>query len=775
LTESRFEGRREDARFVTGRGRYTADHSLPDQVHGHFLRADRAHARIVAIDASAALGMDGVVGILTGADIVAAGLKSPPPLKFFKGVNGTSLHDPYRPALAHERVRFVGEPVALVLAESDALAQAAAEQIAIDYDDLPVAVDAGDALAGEALHADVPGNLAFAYAYGNAEAAEKALASAEHVVRVRVDAQRIAGNPMEPKSCLVRYEPDDDSFEIFAPTQGTSDLKSALAHVTGLPRDKFRIRSMDVGGAFGVRNEVYPEFIALVQAARQFGRAVKWTGTRSETISGDHHGRAAELSGELGLDAQGRFVGLRVEWLVNLGAYCSQAGPLINTVAAPTTMATSLYKIPAVSGFHRLVFTNTTPTTAYRGAGRPNVAYLLERLVDEAARVTGIDRIALRRKNVLARNQFPHVSPTGATYDSADPTGLLDAALGEADWRGFEKRRRAARKTGRLRGIGCALFLEPSGAVGKEEIRIEIRSDGRLALLSNAGPSGQGHETVFPALVAGVLGLPAAGIDLCYNDDSAPQLAGTGSFGSRSLISHGSALSLGAHEIVRKGRELAAHDLEVNTADLVFEAGHYKVAGTDLSISLTELIQKHAVPGAEHPLDTTMAIDTAAAYPSGAHIAEVEIDPDTGMLEILRYVAVDDCGTVYNPVIVEGQLIGGLMQGIGQVLGEHIAYDRDTGQLLSGTFMDYFMPRATLLPAITLRDRPVPSPANPLGAKGAGEAGATGSVPALANAVLDALRPLNVLHLDMPFTPSRIWQAIAAARTDAASEHDLRD
>lgn len=770
MADSQFAGRREDARLVTGRGRYTADHSLPNQAHAYFLRADRAHARIVGISTETAAAMEGVVGVLTGADIVAAGLKSPPPLSFFKGVNGTSLNNPYRPALAHERVRFVGEPVALVVAESEALAQSAAEQIMIDYEDLPVVVASADALAEGApqLHENAPGNLAFEYAYGNAEASGKALAGAARVVRVSLDAQRIAGNPMEPKSCLARYDAESGTIELFAPTQGTNDIKSALSFVTGLPRDKFRVRSMDVGGAFGVRNELYPEFIAVLQAARQLGRPVKWTGTRSETLSGDHHARAAELIGELGLDDKGRFVGLRIEWLCNHGAYCSQAGALINTVAAPTSTATSIYHIPAVSGLHRLVFTNTTPTTAYRGAGRPNVSYLMERLVDEAARATGIDRVQLRRRNMLKRDQFPYTTPTNAKYDSADPAGLLDAALAEADWRGFEARRKAARKAGRLRGIGCAVFLEPSGGVGKEEIRIEVEAGGRLALMSNAGPSGQGHETVFPAIVAEILGLPALDIDLRYNDDEAPPLAGTGSYGSRSLISHGSALSLGAHEIVRKGRELAARDLEVNAADLTFENGRYTVAGTDLTIAMTTLIQKHATPGAEHPLDTTLAFDTSTAFPSGAHIAEVEIDPDTGNLEILRYVAVDDCGKVYNHTLVEGQLHGGLMQGFGQVMGEHIAYDHDTGQLLSGTFMDYFMPRASLLPAITLKDRPVPSPANPLGAKGAGEAGATGSVPALANAVLDALRPVNVLHLEMPYTPSRVWQAIQAARGETA-------
>ena len=408
------------------------------------------------------------------------------------------------------------------------------------------------------------------------------------------------------------------------------------------------------------------------------------------------------------------------------------------------------------------MFTNTTPTTAYRGAGRPNVSYLWERLVEEAAKKLGIDSIKLRRRNLLKTSQFPLKTPTGSTYDSADPAGLLDTALDKAEWKSFEKRRRTAKKAGRLRGIGLALFLEPSGGVGREEVKIEIQSDGKLAMYALAGPSGQGHETVFPDVVAQILGLPDDRIELRYNDNAMPKLAGTGSFGSRSLISHGAALAAGAKEIIRKGQDLAAKDLEVAPQDVTFADGQYRVAGTDLSISLASLIQKH-MGEAEHPLDTSMGIATATAFPSGAHVAEVEIDPETGLLEIVSYLAVDDCGTVYNHTIVEGQLRGGLMQGVGQVLGEHIVYDPANGQLLSGTFMDYFMPRAHLLPSTTLMDRGVVSPANLLGAKGAGEAGATGSVPALANAVLDALKPLKIESLDMPYTPSRIWQAISSA------------
>jgi carbon-monoxide dehydrogenase large subunit len=767
LSDQKFTGRREDARLVTGHGRYTADVNMDKQAAAFFLRSDRAHAKIRSIETAKARAAPGVIDIVTGADMAAAGWKGLPAMAFFKGVGGSSLNVPPRLGLAHERVRFVGEPVAVIVAETEHMAQDAAELIEVDYEDLPVLVETADAGTENAvrIHDEVAGNLAFEYEYGNRETADAAMAAAAHVVRVKVRAQRIAGNPMEPKSAVASYDATSDAFELAVPTQGISDIKNTLAAITGLPAERFRIRSSDVGGGFGIRNEVYPEFLALLLAAKRSGRAVKWTGTRGETLSGDHHARAADLSGELGLDRDGRFVALRVQWLVNLGAFCSNAGPLINTVAAPTSSAISLYNVAAVHGRHKLIFTNTTPTTAYRGAGRPNVAYLWERLVEEAAIVTGIDAIELRRRNVLRKDMFPMKTPTNSNYDSADPARLLKTAMQAADWKGFGKRQRESKRRGKLRGIGLALFLEPSGGMGKEQVEIRIESGGKLAMYSNAGPSGQGHETVFPAIVADVLGIPADKIELRYNDAATPKMLGTGSFGSRSLISHGAALQTAAKEIVEKGKKLAASELEVAPGDVVFETGTYKVAGTDLAIGLQTLLERK---GSE--LDTNTTIDLASAFPSGAHIAEVEIDPDTGELAVLNYIAADDCGTIYNHKLVEGQLHGGLMQGLGQVVGEHVAYDHDTGQLLSGSFMDYFMPRAAHLPPITLIDCAVPSPANVLGAKGAGEAGATGSVPALANAVMNALAAVGVRQLEMPYSPDRIWGAIHDQATAKAAE-----
>jgi carbon-monoxide dehydrogenase large subunit len=774
MTEA-FKGRREDLRLITGRGRYTADWERPGQLFGHFLRSDRAHAEIVRIDITEASATPGVAGVFRGEDIAEAGFKNPRPIVRFQGKDGSVLKVPHRYALAHERVRFVGEPLALVVAETEAAAQDAAERIFVDYRDLPAVIDPADALKREApqLHADAPGNLALDYEYGSRAPTEEAFAKAAHIARITLRAQRICANPMEPKACLAAFHPANGSFDLYIPTQGTSELCSELAYVTGLEPEKFRVHSEDVGGAFGVRNELYPEFLAVLFAAQQLQRPVKWVGSRAETILSDHHGRGLDLSGELALDAGGHFLAMRVEWLVDLGAFCSNAGPTINTAAAPTLMAVNVYKTPAFYGLNRLVFTNLTPATAYRGAARPSVAYLVERLVDEAAHITGIDRIELRRRNLLPKDAFPYKTPTGSTYDSGDPEGLLTHALREADWSSFERRRAEASARGRLRGIGCATFIEPSGGGGQEEIAIRFDADGGARLFTLAGPSGQGHETVFPALVADMLGMSADKVTLRYGDPQAPALVGTGSFGSRSLISHGGALAVGAKEVISRGVLLAAKALEVAVDDLVFEHGRYRVPGTDLTIGLEELARMYASTE-PHPLDVVTKINTAAAFPSGAHVAEVEIDSETGVLDIVRYTAVDDCGKIYNHVLVEGQIVGGLVQGIGQILGEHCVYERETGQLLTGTFQDYFMPRADCLPALSLHERSVPSPSNPLGAKGAGEAGTTGAIPCIANAVMDALHPLGIDRLDTPFTPHRLWAAINDARREEAQHQQTQ-
>jgi carbon-monoxide dehydrogenase large subunit len=749
-------GRREDARLLKGEGRYTADWNFPGQLYGAFLRSDRAHARIASLSTGAARAMPGVVAIFTGEDVKH--FKTPPPQVKYPGRGGVHLKVPERPILARERVRYVGEEVALVVASSPAAAQDAAEAIEIQYEELPVVVDGAQALQDGAplLHETVPGNLAFDYVYGDEAAAAEALAKAAHVTRLTLDSTRVSGNPMEPKACVVVYDAATDSYDVHASSQGMSMMLPNFAAITGTPAERIRLHARDVGGGFGIRSQAYPEYCALMHAAKTLGKPVKWVGSRFETIVSDHHGRAAELTGQLAMDREGRFIGLRLDWICNSGAYLSQAGPLINTLN-PSTHAINVYRIPALYGSHRLALTNTTPITAYRGAGRPNVSYLIERLVDEAAREMKIDRVELRRRNLIPKEAFPYKTPVGSTYDSGDPAGYLDDALEHSDWAGFAQRRKDSERRGKLRGIGCAVFVEPSGgsAAPQEQAAIKFGESGNPSLYVLAGPSGQGHETVFPELVALEFGVDAQSIELHASDPAGPKLIGGGTVGSRSMMAHGSALVATARTVVKKGLELAAKDLEVAAADVEFKQGKYRVKGTDLSISFEQIARRYS-----SQLDTLDGVPAPISFPGGAHVAEVEIDPDTGVIEILNYVAVDDCGRVINHVLLEGQTFGGIVQGIGQVLMEHCVYD-ETGQLLTGSFMDYAMPKPDMLTGAKLYEHCVPSPTNLLGAKGAGEAGTTGAIPTLANAVIDALRPLGIHHLDFPYSPGRIWNAIA--------------
>lgn len=761
-----FKGRREDRRLITGQGRFAADRNLPGQLYGHFLRADRAHAQIVSIDTTTARAAPGVRAVFTGEDIVQAGFGVEPPLVRYPGKGGRKLAEPRRDALAVGRVRHVGQEVAFVVADSAAAAQDAAEAIVIDYRDLPVLVEVDDALAPGApqLYGDIPGNLAFDFEYGDAAKVEAAFGQAAHITRLTLESQRLVGNPMEPKACLAAYDAATDTFDLHAPSQGMTLMLGGLSAVLGYPREKIRLHAYDVGGGFGVRSEAYPEYCVVLFAAKRLGRPVKWVGTRSETFVSDHHGRAARLAGELALDRDGTFLALRLEWLVNAGAYLSHPGPLINTLL-PGFHATNLYRIPALYGRHRLVLTNTTPTTAYRGAGRPNVSYIAERLVEEAARETGVDRVALRRRNLLRKDEFPYQTPLPMSkYDSGDPHGHVEMVLEKSDWKGFEQRRAEAQARGRLRGIGLAVFVEPAGAGGspKEEAEIRFGASGNAELFTVSGSSGQGHETVYPEVAAEILGIDPEKITLRASDPDGPALMGDGTIGSRSMMAQGGAVAMAVRAAVRKGTDLAARALEVAATDVEFSEGAYRVKGTDVTIRFEEVVRRCAGPS-PHPLDSRGDVPQPKSYPGGAHVAEVEIDPETGAVELLRYTGVDDCGRIINHTLLEGQIHGGIVQGIGQAIGEHARYDRDTGQLVAGTFSDYAMPRADEQPDIRLYDNSVPSPGNPLGVKGAGEAGTTGAVPAVANAVIDALRPLGIHHLDFPFSPARVWAAIRAA------------
>ena len=754
-----YAGRREDGRLLTGGGRYAADWNRPGQLCAVFVRSDHAHAVIRGLGTTAARGMPGVVAVLTGEDTLAAGFHRVQALLPFTGRDGMALRTPPRPVLAHGRVRFVGEPVALVVAETLAQAQDAAELVSMEAEALPAVTDAAAALGAGAplLHEEAPGNLCFDYEYGDEATTRPAFAGAAQVVRVELESGRVAGNPMEPKAALVAW--DGPALDVWTGTQGMGALRDSLAGLTGLAPEAIRVRAQDVGGAFGLRGGAYPEHAALALAAMRTGRAVKWVASRSETFLSDYHGRGLRMVGEVALDAGGRFLAVHHEWLCDQGAYPVATGPVINTLN-PALMCTGCYRIPAVHGRHRLALTNTVPITAYRGAGRPDMAYVVERLAEEAARQTGMDRLAIRRLNAVPPEAFPYRLPTlgpmAAVYDSGEYAALLDEAAGRADWAGFEARRAEAAGRGRLRGIGCALFVEPAGgAAPRDEVAITFEADG-IVVHSVTGSSGQGHETVFPEIVGRALGLDPRAIRLSAGDPEGPVLEGGGAFASRSMLSVGAASHLAAQEMVRKGLALASEALEAAMGDLEYAEGAYRVAGTDRMVTLLELAARDG-----RRLDTLTTLPASRAFPSGAHVAEVEIDPETGEVALVRYTAVDDSGVVLNPILLEGQIMGGLLQGVGQVLGELCVYDAG-GQLLSGSFMDYAMPRAEMLPEVALHERAVPSPNNVLGVKGAGEAGTVGALPTTMNAILDALRPAGVRHLDMPASAARVWGALRA-------------
>ncbi len=760
------KGRLEDARMLTGRGRYVSDWNLPGQAHGHFLRSDRAHAEIVSIDATAALAMPGVAAVLTGDDVAAAGLKSLPAAAPMKGRGGAELLKPHRPALAQGRVRYVGEPLALVVAESDAQAQDAAESIVVEYRDLPGVTDALQALAPGAprLHESVPGNLVLDFVGGDEAAANAAFVRAVRVVRLTSYHTRVVGNPMEPRGCVAAYDSGDQTYALYACIQGASGMRAQLAPALDVPPERIRVIAEEVGGGFGVRFNAYPEYCAALLAAKKLGRPVKWVGTRSEMFLADEQARDIVQRGELALDASGRIIGMRFEFVCNVGAYLAFTGAFVNTVNL-VNCASGVYDVQAVSVAARLVMTNTLPTAAYRGAGRPVSSYAIERLIDQAAHELGRDPAEFRRANFVPRHAFPYRIVTGFEYDCGDFEAVLDHALQAADWGGFAARRAQSAARGRLRGRGIATYIEASGAGGfapQDQVRVRWDDAARITLNATSHSHGQGHETVYAQIVAGVLGVPIDSIRL-QTAQRDLFLTGNPSGGSRSLLGVGSVMQLAAHEVVKKGLALASEELEAAAADIEFVEGRYRVKGTDREITLAALAIKLAGSG-PHPLDVDFGTRFGATFPNGCHVAEVEIEPETGVVEIVRYVACDDAGNIINHQIVEGQMQGGITQGAGHVLGEQAIYDRETGQLLGGSFMDYPMPRAVLVDNLSVLHHPVPTATNPLGAKGVGEAGVTGSMPALMNAVLDALRQAGVEHFDMPASPLRVWQALAAAR-----------
>ena len=753
------KGRLEDDRMLTGRGRYVSDWNLPGQAYGFFVRSDRAHAELVSLSKEEALKLPGVLAVITGGDIEGE-LKSLPAALPVKGRGGMELINPGRPALAQGRVRFAGDAVALVVAESALAAQDAAERVEIEYRDLPAVVRARDALMRGAplVHDTVPGNMVMDYESGSEVLAGQAFEKAARVVELDVELSRVVGNPMEPRGCLAHFDTAAGHYHLYACTQGAPIMRNQLSAVLGVPPEKIRVIAEEVGGGFGVRFNLYPEYCAALFAAKKLGRPVKWTGSRSEVFLADEQARDVRAKGALALDAEGKILGMRFDMLANLGAYLAPTGPFINTLGIVNCLS-GVYDVPAAYARIRLALTNTAPMAAYRGAGRPVMSYALERLIEQAAHEIGMDPAELRRRNFIRR--FPYRIAAGFEYDCGDFEGVLDKALAAADWNGFASRKKTSEKNGKLRGRGMSTYIEATGAGFAPQDQVELRwsDDGStLTLYAPTHNHGQGHETTYAQLVSRVLGIPLEAIRL---RTAGPEfyLTGNATGGSRSLLAVGSVLMLGAQELVKRGLAAAADKLEAASADIEFVEGHYRIKGTDRRIALQKLAGER--PG---ELDIAYANKFGSCFPNGCHIAEVEIDPESGQVQIAAYVACDDAGNVINPQIVEGQVQGGIAQGAGQALTELAVYDPDSGQLLTGSFMDYAMPRPGDVQGLELLEHPVPTTLNPLGAKGVGEAGVTGSLPAVMNAVIDALRSRGVSRFEMPASPHRVWQALHSAK-----------
>ena len=761
--------RYEDARLLTGRGEYSDDFNRPGQAYAAFARAPHAHARIRSIDVSGAMGMAGVIAVLTGHDYRNDGLKpmlaqgNPKDVEL-RNRDGSPIFYPRIEPLVTDKVRRVGEAVAIVLAETEDQAREAVDQVAVDYEPLPSVVDQRAALEPGApkVWDDRPGNLCVDDQKGDPQAVEKAFAGAAHVVRLELVNNRVSGVPMEPRSAVAEYDARTGLHTLWAGGQGVNRFQRELAGAFGQPEDDFRVIARDVGGGYGTRNSCYPEFTLVTWAARRIGRPVKWTGTRGEMALGDYAGRDLFTRAELALDAEGKFLAMRTENIANLGSHALSFVP----IARGPTVQTGLYDIPLADVVTKGVWTNTTPVTAYRGAGRPEAIFVLERLVDRAAAEMGFDRAEIRMKNLIRDEQLPYTNPLGVTYDSGRFVYGMELALKLADWAGFEARRAKALARGKLAGIGCANYVETSTGWPLERAVMEVLPEGRVEMIMGSHSSGQGHETTFRQIGSTFLGVPYDKVEYRYGDTVFVK-DGSGSHSARTMRLAGHLFSITRDEIVDKGKRVAAHMLECATEDVEFSDGTFRVAGTDRVAGLFDVARAANGTSGDLPEDlrgplrATALIDKPMpAYPNGCHVAEVEIDPETAAVTLVRYSAVDDCGKVVNPMIVDGQVHGGIAQGVGQALWEEVAYDWKTGQLLTGSFMDYVMPRATDLPMFAVGHNEVPTPTNRMGAKGGGEGGTTPAPAALVNAICDALRDYGVEHIQMPVTSEKIWRAM---------------
>lgn len=747
--------RLEDLRLITGRGCFAADWNLPGQRYGHFVRSDRAHARIVALDIAVARRHPGVHAVITGDDALRAGYVQPVSFFTFEGKDGQRAKIPKRPVLAHQRVRFVGEPVALVVADREDIARDACALITIRYEDLPYVVDPAAAFAPTAaqLHEGIPFNQAFECEAGDATAVAAAFARAAHVTRLTLDSQRVVPSPMEPRACLIAYDAAADCYHINSCVQGVNMLRMQLAGYTGLPEEKFHIVAQDVGGGFGSRSMGYPEYCAIMLAARATGRPVKWVSTRTEALLSDTHGRGSVVEGKLALDAEGKFLALRLNWIAEVGAYMTPPGAAA-TIRNPITCFTGAYRIPALYGCFRVCFTNAAPIGNYRGAGRPDIAYVVERLVSRAAVEMNIDPVAIRQRNWIPREAFPYTSPVGSTYEMADFAGLMQKALPAAQWDSYAERAAASRAAGKLRGRGVCTVIEntSSGAVDKDQIAIIVGAEGEVTVHCASHAQGQGQETTLAMVVARVLEIAPERV-IVRQGANDPPLIGNHTGGSRNAVGNGSVAHVTALKLIEQAKRAVAEQWSVEPSQIDYADGVFHCAEPAQEISLSAL-------AAQKPLRLIGEALYGSTWPNGCHIAEVEVDPQTGFTEVVAYTAVDDFGTVLHEQIVEGQVHGAVLQGAGQVFGEHAYYDRISGQMLTASFMDYIMPRASLIRDMTLLHHPTPSSVSPLGVKGVGEAGVAAALPALVDAVLDALRPLGITHLNMPLTPAKIWAAI---------------
>jgi carbon-monoxide dehydrogenase large subunit len=754
--------RTEDSRLVTGQGQYTEDLHFARETHAAFLRSPYAHARITSIDVSAAEAAPGVLGVLTWKDVEAAGANPMPCMAPLRNRDGSAIKQTPKPLLAKGHVTFTGEAIAMVVAETYAQAVDAAELVQVEYESLDAVGTLAAAPAGPQIWDDAPGNECFDWSAGKEEDCAAAFARAAHVASVEVVQNRVAPSSMETRNAVGLYDKTSDTYTLYSGNQGSGGLRDRVAGLLNLSKDKLRVITKDVGGGFGMKGFMYPEQPLVLIAARQVGRPVRWISTRTEAFLSDDHGRDMITKGELALDAEGRILALRITGTANMGGYLSQFAPFIATLAGGRIFG-GVYRVPVVFAHVKGYFSNSAPIDAYRGAGRPEAAYLMERLMDAAALKTGVDRVELRRRNLPGPDELPYQNWFGVSYDSGDYPRMLDTALKRADVAGFATRKEQSKSRGKLRGLGIAYYVEITFAVGSEPARVKFTDNGGVELYVGTQSNGQGHETAFAQVVAERLGVPFEAMSVKQGDTEWVNGGGTG--GSRSLNMSGGALGVTSDEVIRKGKAAASHVLQAGGSEVAFEVvegtGRFRVADTERAIGIGELaatLKRETIPGFEQGLDSDGTyVGQASTFPNGCHICEAEVDPETGKVDLVSYKVLDDFGRVINPMLVAGQVHGGVVQGIGQALLEDVVYDAESGQLLTASFSDYGMPRACDIPNIDFAYEEIPCKTHALGAKGCGEAGTVGACPAVIGAIADAL---GVPHIDMPATPERVWRAL---------------